>query len=132
MIGSICSSTMDLARSIADEELVKDTENGGVEQFASMIDQVISRVKVIFEEATVRLEHESDLCIGLEARIERMEFVDEQLEACEQQKQSLETITSQPNSLYTVTDLNKLLHIQGVKLYTDIWTPEKDVGSKKV
>lgn len=127
MIGSICSSSMDLARSVADEDLFNDKDNGGVEQFASMIDQIISRIKVIFEDTTIRLEHESEMCIGLEARIARMEFVDEQLEACEQQKQSLETITSQPNSLYTVTDLNKLLHIQGIKLFSDIWTPEKDV-----
>lgn len=57
----------------------------------------------------------------------RMEFVDEQLEARQQQQNSGEPITQQPASLYTVTDLNKLLHLQGVRLYTDIWSPLKEV-----
>lgn len=53
-----------------------------------------------------------------------MEFLDENLE--EQMKNKNLAITEQPARLYTMTDLNKLLHIQGVRLYTDIWTPLKN------
>jgi hypothetical protein len=49
--------------------------------------------------------------------------LDENLQ--EETKNANEAITEQPTRLYTVTDLNKLLHIQGVRLYTDIWTPLK-------
>lgn len=56
----------------------------------------------------------------------RMEFVDEKLDACEQ-NQGDTPITSQPTSFSAVTELNKLLHIQGVRLYTDIWSNYKDV-----
>lgn len=47
-----------------------------------------------------------------------MEFLDENLE--EQKRNANETITEQPSRLYTSTDLNKLLHIQGVRLYTGL------------
>lgn len=62
-----------------------------------------------------------------------MEFVDEQLEARQQQqKLDGEAITVQPSSLYTVTDLNKLLHLQGVRFYTDVWTSFREVSSLKL
>uniref|UniRef100_A0A915ELE5 Autophagy-related protein 2 n=1 Tax=Ditylenchus dipsaci TaxID=166011 RepID=A0A915ELE5_9BILA len=110
MIGSIASS-MDLARSvIADESIA-----GG---------RKMRVIKVIFENIIIRIEANSDLCTGLEMQIDRMEFVDEQLEAKQQQGGS-EPITQQPSSLYTVTDLNKLLHLQGIRLYTDVWSPEE-------
>ncbi len=71
MIGSIASS-MDLARSvIADEQIADGAENAGVEQFASLIDQVISRIKVIFENLTIRVEAYSDICTGIEIQIDR-------------------------------------------------------------
>lgn len=89
--------------------------------FATIIDQVISRIKVIFEDTTVRLDSEAELATGLEVRIDRMEFVDEMLEASEAQKQD-GPITAQPTSLYTVTDLNKLLHVEGIRMYTDIYS----------
>lgn len=56
---------------IADEEIADGAENAGVEQFASLIDQVISRIKIIFENTTIRLEAYGDLCTGLEVQIER-------------------------------------------------------------
>jgi hypothetical protein len=55
-----------------------------------------------------------------------MEFVDEKLDACEQNQGDV-PITSQPTSFSAVTELNKLLHIQGVRVYTDIWSNYKDV-----
>ncbi|KAI6171646.1 Autophagy-related protein 2 [Aphelenchoides besseyi] len=57
-----------------------------------------------------------------------MEFVDEVLEAIEQQ-QAREPVTQQPTSLYSATDLSKLLHIQGIKIFTDIWTNSRDNSS---
>ena len=71
MIGSIASS-MDLARSvIADEQIADGAESAGIEQFASLIDQVISRIKVIFENLTIRVEAYSEMCTGLEIQIDR-------------------------------------------------------------
>ena len=123
VIDSIASS-MDLAKSVHIEQLSSETDNVGIEYFASIIDQIISRIKIIFENIVVRIESYSEeigLWTGIEIQIDRIEFVDEHLE--EQIKNAKETITEQPERLYTVTDLNKLLHIQGVRLYTDIWTP---------
>lgn len=55
-----------------------------------------------------------------------MEFIDEQLEFRQQQEKNQSekaaTITTQPGSLYNVSDLNKLLHIQGVRIYSDLWS----------
>lgn len=55
-----------------------------------------------------------------------MEFIDEQLELRHQQDHQSDnaTITTQPGSLHTASDLNKLLHIQGVRFYTDLWSEE--------
>lgn len=50
-----------------------------------------------------------------------MEFVDENLEAAEQQTSTL-PVTTQPTSLYSATDICKLLHVQGISVYTDVWT----------
>ena len=56
-----------------------------------------------------------------------MEFLDEQLEMQENQRNiAQETITHQPGSL-SVTDINKILHVQGVRLYTDVWSQFKEV-----
>jgi hypothetical protein len=56
-----------------------------------------------------------------------MEFVDEKLDACEQSKGDT-PITSQPTSFAAVTELSKLLHIQGVRIFTDIWSNSRDVS----
>ncbi|KAL3071887.1 hypothetical protein niasHT_031078 [Heterodera trifolii] len=125
-VGSIASS-MELAKSvIVDEQLANGADNTGIEQCASLIDQIIARIKVQFENVTVRLEsYSADLCTGVEVQIDRMEFLDEQLEE-QQRNASSNAITEQPGGLYTVTDLNKLLHVQNVRLYTDIWSPIRD------
>lgn len=74
MIGSIVS-TMDLARSvIADDLFANEVANSGVEQFAGLIDQVISRIKVIFENVIVRVETYNKLCSGLEIHIDKFVF----------------------------------------------------------
>jgi hypothetical protein len=52
----------------------------------------------------------------------RIEFVDEQLEVCQQQGTSAEAITTQPHSLYAIPDLNKLLHLTGIRLFTDVFS----------
>ncbi|CAD5224874.1 unnamed protein product [Bursaphelenchus xylophilus] len=118
MFGSIVSSMSRSTTEIIQDDMESEL---GVDHLASIIDQVISRMKVIFENTTIRLDSESDLATGLELRIERMEFVDEVLEASEKQKQD-GPVTAQPTSLYTVTDLNKLLHFEGIQLFTDIYT----------
>jgi hypothetical protein len=56
-----------------------------------------------------------------------MEFVDEKLDACEQ-NQGDAPITAQPTRFSAVTELNKLLHVQGVRVYTDIWSNYRDVS----
>lgn len=66
---------MDLAKSvIVDEHLATETDSGGIEQFASLIDQIISRIKVIFENITIRIESYSELsglCTGIEIQIDK-------------------------------------------------------------
>jgi hypothetical protein len=53
----------------------------------------------------------------------RAEFLDELLDSQEQQENFAgEAITQQPGSLYTAKDINKILHVQGVKLYADMWS----------
>ena len=69
---------MDLAKSvIIEEQLAAEADSGGVEQLTSLIDQFISRIKVIFEEITLRIElspDESGLCFGIEIQIDRFIF----------------------------------------------------------
>ncbi|EFO23860.2 hypothetical protein LOAG_04624 [Loa loa] len=59
------------------------------------------------------------LCTALELRIDWIELIDEQLES---EAFSAETVTSQPRSLSAVPDFNKLFHVKGIRLYTDIFT----------
>ena len=47
-----------------------------------------------------------------------MEFLDENLD---EKRNADFVVTEQPDR--KSTDLNKLLKVQGVRLYTDIWTP---------
>lgn len=49
----------------------------------------------------------------------RIELIDEQLES---EAFNAETVTSQPRSLSAVPDFNKLFHVKGIRLYTDIFT----------
>lgn len=63
---------MDLAKSvIVDEQLANGTDNTGIEQCASLIDQIIARIKVVFENVTLRVESYSELCTGIEIQIDR-------------------------------------------------------------
>lgn len=66
---------MDLAKSvIVDEQLANAADTGGIEQFASIIDQIISRIKVVFENIIVRIESyspNSELCTGIEMQIDQ-------------------------------------------------------------
>lgn len=71
MIGSI-ASTMDLARSFIANDDVNNVTNSGVEKFAQYIDQVISQIKVIFENVIVRIESYNKLCSGIEIQIDRL------------------------------------------------------------
>lgn len=120
MMGSIVSSMSRSVEDIIQEDMESEAS---VAHFATIIDQFITRIKVIFEDTTIRLDTESELATGLEMRISRMEFIDEVLEADEQTHQN-EPVTSQPSSLYVATELNKLLHIEGIRLYTDVYSSD--------
>uniref|UniRef100_A0A1I8B679 Autophagy-related protein 2 n=1 Tax=Meloidogyne hapla TaxID=6305 RepID=A0A1I8B679_MELHA len=122
-IGSIASS-MDLAKSfIVDEHIASGNmdSGGGIEQFACVIDQIIARIKFVFEDIVLRIDSykvESGLCTGIEIQIDRMEFLDEIID----ELVTIDSVvTEQPDR--NSTDLNKLIKVQGVRLYTDIWTP---------
>lgn len=59
MIGSIANS-MDLARSvIIDEQIANGVEKAGLDYFSTIIDQVVLRTKVIFQNTIIRLESRS-------------------------------------------------------------------------
>ncbi|VDM95918.1 unnamed protein product [Thelazia callipaeda] len=122
VIGSLATS-MELAQSFLNQEDFRnEVEDKGVEQFAEVIDAVISRFRLIFEDATIRLEslsnQESGLCTALELRVDWVELVDEQLES---EILNSEAITSQPRSLSSLPNFNKLFHVRGIRLYTDIF-----------
>uniref|UniRef100_A0A914WI11 Autophagy-related protein 2 n=1 Tax=Plectus sambesii TaxID=2011161 RepID=A0A914WI11_9BILA len=130
VIGSLASS-MELAKSFlneaqGEEETENEQEEGGVEAFAQIIDAIMSRMRLVFTDTVIRLENpprpDSTLSTAIELQIDKIEFLDEQLEACEQQGTSKDTITTQPHSLYAVPDLNKILNLQGVRLYTDAFS----------
>ncbi|KAL3981997.1 ATG C terminal domain family protein [Acanthocheilonema viteae] len=127
MFGSVMGSlatSMELAQSfLKQEETTNEAEDKGIEQFAEVIDAVISRFRLIFNDAIIRLEGipdpESELYTALELRIDWIELIDEQLES---EAFNAETVTSQPRSLSAVPDFNKLFHVKGIRLYTDIFT----------
>ncbi|VDN24681.1 unnamed protein product [Gongylonema pulchrum] len=131
MLESVVGSTttsMELAQNfLKRDELIDEAEDKGVERFAEAIDAIISRFRLIFTDATIRLEDDTDLesglCTALELRIDWLELIDEQLES---ESCSGETITAEPHSLSAVPDFNKLFHVKGMRLYTDIFTkPEQ-------
>ncbi|EFO13105.1 hypothetical protein LOAG_15425 [Loa loa] len=78
MFGSVMGSlatSMELAQSfLSQEEATNEAEDKGIEQFAEVIDAVISRFRLIFNDAIIRLEGipdpESGLCTALELRID--------------------------------------------------------------
>ncbi|VDK68942.1 unnamed protein product, partial [Anisakis simplex] len=125
-MGSLASS-IDIAKSLKNEELQqKDIEDYGVEQFAEVIDSILSRFRLVFMDTTIRLENEPDpesrLCTALEVQIDWIEFIDEQLNACQTHDAPMDAITSQPHSLSAIPDLNKLFHLKGIRFYTDVFS----------
>jgi len=68
---------MDLAKSfIVDEHLASGNvdSGGGIEQFATVIDHIIARIKFVFEDVVLRIESynvDSGLCTGIEIQIDR-------------------------------------------------------------
>uniref|UniRef100_A0A915PI46 Autophagy-related protein 2 n=1 Tax=Setaria digitata TaxID=48799 RepID=A0A915PI46_9BILA len=139
MFGSVMGSlatSMELAQSFLNQdEVTNEAEDKGIEQFAEVIDAVISRFRLIFNDAIIRLEDvpdpESGLCTALELRIDWIELIDEQLES---EAFNAGTVTSQPRSLSAIPDFNKLFHVKGIRLYTDIFTkPEmKDLSEENM
>ncbi|VDM25339.1 unnamed protein product [Toxocara canis] len=73
VVGSLASS-MELAQSFMKEEQQSDIEDRGVEQFAEVIDAIVSRFRLVFIDTTVRLEKEPDpesgLCTAIELQID--------------------------------------------------------------
>ncbi|KAI6239750.1 hypothetical protein M3Y99_00541400 [Aphelenchoides fujianensis] len=121
------SSQADMARSMIEQEQQATSERSdeSIEKLAQAFDQFISKIKIVFVNTHIRLESDTDLGTALEFKIDRMVFVDEKLEAVEQQ-QGTSTVTTQPTSLFSPTDLSKLLHIEGLRIYTDIWTRDSE------
>ncbi|CAD6188733.1 unnamed protein product [Caenorhabditis auriculariae] len=136
MIGSVVGSLVssrELARSIYEESLQEGTEavvDDGIAAFTKIIDAIYSRFCVDFGNTTVRVEslpdENSGMCTALEFRIEKIQFMDEQMRACEQEHQSSDSITSQPHGIGNITNLNKFLVINGVTMYTDVFSPLSD------
>uniref|UniRef100_A0A7E4VWH3 Autophagy-related protein 2 n=1 Tax=Panagrellus redivivus TaxID=6233 RepID=A0A7E4VWH3_PANRE len=86
-------------------------DNGAAGQFASVIDQFLSKVKIVFKDAEIRIESDRAVNgpqVGLEIRIEHMEFLDDH---------------SKPLKKPDSGELQKVLNITNVRLYTDIFSP---------
>ncbi|PAV92130.1 hypothetical protein WR25_26401 [Diploscapter pachys] len=134
MLGSVVESLVssrELAKSFCDQ--VQDEvqqefsdEDHGVGAFSNLIDAILSRFCLDIHNVTIRFENQptagSDMCTALEVRIEKAQFLDEQMHNCMQDRQDLNTITSQPQGIGSVTNLNKYITLSGVTMYADVFT----------
>ncbi|CAJ0583993.1 unnamed protein product, partial [Mesorhabditis spiculigera] len=132
MLGSVLESfSQDLAEDFCKEENVKQEEledgTDGVKAFSQVIDAIVSRFCVKFNDTTVRIERApeemSAYGMALEMLIEEFEFMDDQMKNVNRGQGTSEAITSQPQAACSVTKLHKFLSVRGLSLFTDVFTP---------
>ncbi|CAB3410304.1 unnamed protein product [Caenorhabditis bovis] len=135
VMNSIVSSG-DVARNIFEEakhDPAADQLDGeeSLDSFTKIIDAIYARFRVEIDKVTIRIENPpvngSNLYTAIELRGKKVEFMDEQMRACQQDDKSADAITSQPHGIGSIANLNKTLSIKGVSLYTDVFSSIPDV-----
>ncbi|CAB3388360.1 Hypothetical predicted protein [Cloeon dipterum] len=110
------SSSMQLAEDCLKQDMEQDAPPlEGLEKFAQMIESILSRIKVKFQDLTLRLEHvpkDSRTGVAAEVHIKELTYLDEAgLDA----PMSPDESDKQQTSAYSI----KKFSLEGISLYTD-------------
>ncbi|XP_052273890.1 autophagy-related protein 2 homolog A-like isoform X2 [Dreissena polymorpha] len=100
----------------ADKEGPKSDPIEGVQNFAFMIDSVLSKIRVTLNNTVIRLEHKpigAERGVALEVRIRRIEYFDEMATTSDG------TSVDDNASFEPAAFVLKNLHLEGVQLYYD-------------
>uniref|UniRef100_A0AAF5DPL7 Autophagy-related protein 2 n=2 Tax=Strongyloides stercoralis TaxID=6248 RepID=A0AAF5DPL7_STRER len=107
----------------------EDTQ--GKDTIAGIIELMMSRVQIIFENTIIRIETDEDynetgVKTAIELEIERIEFLDQFLEEARVKSGILDDriIKLDTENLFNTSEIKKLFKITNVKIYTDIFTNE--------
>ncbi|MFH4973760.1 hypothetical protein AB6A40_000469 [Gnathostoma spinigerum] len=114
-------STKNLAQGVGEN----DENDESVEKFAKMIEQISSSVRLVFNDTVIRVENlskdRSGSCTAVELRIKSVHYFNGQIEECEVDDGPTD-VTSQSS----VHSSCKIVRIEDVRLYTDIFTRPED------
>ncbi|CEF59273.1 Autophagy-specific gene 2 [Strongyloides ratti] len=107
----------------------EDTQ--GKDTIAGIIELMMSRVQIIFENTVIRIETDEDynetgVKTAIELEIERIEFLDQFLEEAKIKSGISDdrVIKLDTENLFNTSEIKKLFKITNVKIYTDIFTNE--------
>uniref|UniRef100_A0A0N4ZB36 Autophagy-related protein 2 n=1 Tax=Parastrongyloides trichosuri TaxID=131310 RepID=A0A0N4ZB36_PARTI len=106
-------------------------DSQGKDTIAGIIELMMSRVQIIFENTIIRIETDEDINetgikTALEIEIERMEFLDQLLEEARVKSGVSDdtVIKLDSEGLFNSPEIKKLFKITNAKIYTDIFTNE--------
>lgn len=131
---STLSNSGEFAKSIYNEACQETSEDlnseDSVAAFTKVVDAISSRFCIEIHDTTIRFENRSsdseDTNSAIEITIDKISFMDEQMKTIYQENVSTNLVLTQPHGIGNITNLNKFLIVQGVNMYTDVFTKVTD------
>uniref|UniRef100_A0A0N5C9W3 Autophagy-related protein 2 n=1 Tax=Strongyloides papillosus TaxID=174720 RepID=A0A0N5C9W3_STREA len=129
LASNVMSDDGDNVSTSNDNTFNEDTQ--GKDTIAGIIELMMSRVQIIFENTIIRIETDEDynetgVKTAIELEIERIEFLDQFLEEARVKSgiNDDSVIKLDAENLFNTSEIKKLFKITNVKIYTDIFTSE--------